>query len=183
MAAVMTMTSGMTDLQLLQRVASGDAAAFAEFYDRHAPRLLRILARWLADPAAAEDVLQETFWQVWRGAGRYDARRSPPGAWLFLMARSRALDYLRHRRPEPVVADRRPDGKADPALVLEHEEATRQVREALASLPREQRDALVLAFYNGLTHEQVAASQAIPLGTAKTRIRLGIRRLRVLLGG
>ena len=180
MPPVTTVMATVTDLQLMQRIAAGDGSAFAALYDRHAARLLRSLVRWVGDRAAAEDVLQESFFQLWRRARQYDAGRAPPGAWLFLLARSRALDYLRHRRPGPEV-EPPADVECDPARLLEHAESSRRVREALGRLPVEQRDALMMAFYGGLTHEQVAAALAVPLGTAKTRIRLGIRRLRQAL--
>jgi RNA polymerase sigma-70 factor (ECF subfamily) len=171
-----------SDPELLGRVASGDGAAFAELYDRHAPRLLTLLIGWVGRREDAEDVLQEAFCQVWSQAARYDAMRSPVQAWLVLITRSRALDHLRRRRPETAAA---PGDKAapasDPLGALEQDESAQRVRDALALLPDEQRSALTLAFFGGLTNEQVARQQAIPLGTAKTRIRLGMKRLRDLL--
>src|SRR5689334_20123685 len=86
--------------QLLSCIASGDRDAFAEFYERHAPRILGLLVRWLGRRCDAEDILQETFWQVWRRAADYNPGRSPPEAWLVLIARSRGADFLRQRRPE-----------------------------------------------------------------------------------
>ena len=170
-----------SDQELLTGMASGDRGAFAEFFDRHAPRVLGLLCKWLGQRSDAEDVLQETFWQVWCRAGQYDAARAAPEAWLVLIARSRAMDHRRRQRPAPALPDG--PGPADPASALERSEQTQQVRTALASLPEEQRSAISLAFYGGLTYEQVAQHQAIPLGTAKTRIRLGMRRLRSLLLG
>src|SRR5262245_47958826 len=114
----------LSDQDLLSRIASGDGAAFADLYDRHAPRLLALLVGWLGRREDAEDVLQDAFWQVWRQADRYDARRSPVEAWLVLIARSRALDHLRRRRPEPA-----PDVgndtvlRSDPLGMLEQSEA------------------------------------------------------------
>src|SRR5262245_56111527 len=99
-----------SDQQLLAGISGGDQAALATFYDRHAARTLALLARWLGGRGDAEDVLQEVFWQVWRLAGRYDAQRATPLGWLFLLARSRALDHLR-RQP----ADRSRDGHAQEA--------------------------------------------------------------------
>jgi RNA polymerase sigma-70 factor (ECF subfamily) len=171
-----------SDEVLIREIAAGDQSAFAEFYDYHAPRVLGALAKWLTDRGAAEDVLQETFWQVWSRASQYDAARSTPEVWLFVIARSRALDHLRRHKPE-VSADgpREPVLLEDPAAALESNEAMEQIRKAMAQLPEEQRSAIRLAFYTGLTYEQVAQSQAIPVGTAKTRIRLGMKRLRDLL--
>jgi RNA polymerase sigma-70 factor (ECF subfamily) len=171
-----------TDQQLLSSIASGDSGAFAAFYDRHAGRVLGLLRRWLGHPDSAEDVLQETFWQVWRRAGQYDARRSPPEAWLVLLARSRALDHLRRQPPPAASAWPEPAATDEPGSALERSESAELVRRALSQLPAEQRSAITLAFFAGLTYEQVAREQAIPVGTAKTRIRLGMRRLRDLLG-
>lgn len=173
----------MSDEQLLAEIAAGDQRAFAQFYDRHASRVLGLLVRMLHHRTDAEDVLQETFWQAWCRASQYDSRRATPQVWLFLIARSRSLDFLRKRRR---AADRPPlqppPPVPDPSHLVIRNETDRRVCDALGRLPEEQRSALCLAFYDGWTHEQVAAHQSIPLGTAKTRIWLGLRRLRTLLG-
>jgi RNA polymerase sigma-70 factor (ECF subfamily) len=170
-----------TDLDLLTAVAAGDADAFGAFYDRHAPRVLGFVRRLVADDGDAEDVLQETFWQVWRRSGDFDAVRGTPLAWLVLIARSRALDRLRRTKkgatPLPEDSLKSPD---TPGYV-ELAETREQVDAALARIPGEQADAIRLAFYGGLTHEQVAQRLQAPLGTVKTRIRLGLQRLRSLL--
>lgn len=171
-----------SDQQLLARVAAGDRTAFTEFYDRHAAAVFGLLTRLLRIRSDAEDVLQETFWQVWRRAADYDPQRASPRVWLTLMARSRAVDRMRrtHREPDELVAD-----AAAPVVdafdALERSEAMRLARGALASLPAEQSGAIGLAFYGGMTHEQIARLQDVPLGTVKTRIRLGMRRLRQIL--
>lgn len=172
-----------SDAELLERIKTGDGTAFAAFYDRHAPRVLGLLVRWLGHRQDAEDILQETFWQVWSRAKQYDAARAAPEVWLLLIARSRALDRLRGRRVQANPPSVEPVAIVDPGGALEQGEAARRLREALAELPEEQRSAIALAYYAGLTYEQVAQRQAIPAGTAKTRIRLGMRRLRRLLGG
>jgi RNA polymerase sigma-70 factor (ECF subfamily) len=170
------------DQQLLSRMATGDTTAFAQFYDHHAPRVFGSLLKWLGRREDAEDVLQETFWQVWRRAGQYDAARAMPEVWLFMIARSRALDYLRQHRPERLaLVEPERVMISDPSTGFESSELAHQVQEALAKLPKEQRSAIRLAFYEGLTYDQVARAQAIPLGTVKTRIRLGMKRLRDLL--
>jgi RNA polymerase sigma-70 factor (ECF subfamily) len=170
------------DQQLLSRIAAGDTTAFAQFYDHHAPRVLGSLLKWLGRREDAEDVLQETFWQVWCRAGQYDAARAMPAVWLFMIARSRALDYLRQHRPERLaLVEPERVTMRDPSTIFESSESAQQVQEALAKLPEEQRSAIRLAFYEGLTYDQVARAQAIPLGTIKTRIRLGMKRLRDLL--
>jgi RNA polymerase sigma-70 factor (ECF subfamily) len=173
-----------SEQQLLSRIAAGDRAAFAEFYDRHAPRVLGLLVKLLGNAEDAQDVLQETFWQLWCRAGQYDATRSVPEVWLSLIARSRALDHLRQQRAAGAwPAGHEPAVVQDPASALERTESSQQVRAALEQLPDEQRGAITLAFYAGWTCEQVARFQAVPLGTAKTRIRLGMKRLRDLLSG
>jgi RNA polymerase sigma-70 factor (ECF subfamily) len=172
-----------SDHELVEAIKAGDAAALAALYDRHAGQVLGLLVHWLGDRDGAEDVLQETFWQVWRRAAQYDASRSPPGAWLHLIARSRALDWLRRRRPEGAAGAGAASGPEDPAGALLAEESSQRLRDALSRLPEVQRNAILLAFYDGLTHEQIARRQAAPLGTVKTRIRLGMRRLRRLLEG
>jgi RNA polymerase sigma-70 factor (ECF subfamily) len=168
-----------SDEQLLHAVASGDRTAFAEFYDRYAPRVLGVLVRWMGQRADAEDVLQDTFCQVWMQAKRYDPMRSPPAGWVYLIARSRAVDVMRQRRKTVDAAsgaEQTVESDADAAL--ERGETSAKIDEALRQLPQEQRSALWLAFFEGLTHEQVASRQAVPLGTAKTRIRLAMHRLR-----
>jgi RNA polymerase sigma-70 factor (ECF subfamily) len=171
-----------TDSQLLRRVAAGDKDAFAAFYDRHAPVVLGLLRRLLHQPGDADDVLQETFWQVWRQASTFDPARGAALGWVLMIARSRALDHLRRQRATAALGDAsEPLSFAEAAAALERDEASAHLRAALACLPDEQRSALRLAFYGGLTHAEVARRQGIPLGTAKTRIRLAMCRLRDLL--
>jgi RNA polymerase sigma-70 factor (ECF subfamily) len=172
----------MSDQILLCRIASGDTHAFVQFYDRHAPRLLGALMKWLGHRGDAEDVLQEIFLQVWCRASQYNASRSPAEVWLFVIARSRALDYLRRLPPGRLPSMTLEEvTRGDALCILESREAIQQVRKALAMLPEEQRSAITLAFYEGMTYDQVARLQAIPLGTAKTRIRTGMKRMRELL--
>jgi RNA polymerase sigma-70 factor (ECF subfamily) len=172
------------DCELLKRIVGRDRSAFAALYDRHAAPLFGLLVRILGRRGDAEDVLQETFLQVWRDASRFDPGRGSVAGWLFLLGRSRALDHLRRRDPTPPSPDSIPEPATHPdhAAGLVRAETLDSVRRALAQLPAEQRQALCLAFYGGLTHEQVAARQGVPLGTAKTRIRLAVARLRQLLG-
>lgn len=168
--------------QLLARITDGDERAYAVFYDRHAPRVLGLLIRGLRHRADAEDVLQDTFQQVWRSAGRYSAERSSPEVWLALIARSRLIDFLRRRRFDltgSLLQTQAPH--FDPAENLMRDEAAERVNRALALLPEPQRAAIRLAFFGGLTHQQVAQQEEIPLGTAKTRILLGMRSLRHML--
>jgi RNA polymerase sigma-70 factor (ECF subfamily) len=167
---------------LIARIAAGDHSAFALFYDLHAARILGWLIRNLKHRADAEDVLQETFHRVWRAAGHYSSRRSSPEVWLMLIARSRLLDFLRRKRPEALgslVQTVAP--QVDLLADLQHGEAAERIHAAMQQLPDAQRSAIALAFFSGLTHQQVAERQCIPLGTAKTRILLGIKSLRKTL--
>ena len=171
------------DLHLLGRVAAGDRDAFARLFDRHASVALGLLTRLLGERGSAEEVLQETFLQVWQQARRYQPRLARPRAWILMMARSRALDRLRaqgaRERREAAVA--RWDSTASPPVAtanLESEERRRAVAAALETLPAEQRQAIELAFFGGLTHTEIAARLAAPLGTVKSRILLGMNKLR-----
>jgi len=176
------------DVESLRRVVSGDQGAAAVLYDRHARALYSLILRILGDETEAEDVLQEVFVQAFRQAGRYDASRGVVAAWLLMMARSRAIDRLRARRSrvegrtgEVQVLNDVPDAKPDVASAMLDEERTRLVREALAELPLLQRMAIELAYYEGLSHTEIAERLEQPLGTVKTRIRLGLLKLRDVL--
>jgi RNA polymerase sigma-70 factor, ECF subfamily len=172
-----------SDQELLGRLVAGDETALAAFYDRHSGRVLGLLLKLVRRREDAEDLLQATFCEAWRRAPMFDPARSRFDAWLLLIARSRALDYLRSRRPPPSSEPfPDPEGAGDPAREVERDEGNRQLREALHRLPAEQRRAIELAFFKGLTHDQIARLLEVPLGTIKTRIRLGMGRLRSLLG-
>lgn len=176
------------DHALLRRIAERDERALAELYDRWAERV-RDVAYWiLQDEEEADEVVEDTFWQVWRTADRYDRRRAPGSTWLGMIARSRALDRLRARRragAEGSVPACRAFAEAqaagpgdDPLAEQEGAERRAAVAAALGSLPEEQRRVLELAFFDGLSHAEVAARADLPLGTVKTRIRLAIMKLR-----
>lgn len=163
---------------LLRSLASGDHRALGDFYDRYAGLVNALALRVLRDAAEAEDVVQEVFVQVWRQASRFDPARGSPEAWLCTIARSRALDRLRRRsarREEPSEA-------ATPVALAPHHEEALAVRSALAALGDDQRRALELAYYEGLTQTEIAARLGEPLGTIKTRIRTAMIRLREALG-
>jgi RNA polymerase sigma-70 factor, ECF subfamily len=166
---------------LLHRMADGDESALAQLYDQWSRRV-HTLAFWiLKDSDDAEDVVEETFWQLWRTAGQFDRARASAGAWLMLIARSRAVDRLRaqRRRVErtaAAVSDLPDSLEPDPA------ECDPKLAEALGALPPEQREALQLAFFAGLSHSEIAERTAQPLGTIKTRIRLAMDKLRQSLG-
>jgi RNA polymerase sigma-70 factor (ECF subfamily) len=174
------------DRECLRRLAAGDRDAAAPLYDRHARAVYSLVLRIVEDEADAEDVVQEVFTQAWRQAARYDASRGAVGAWLLMMARTRAIDKLRARRarsgPQPADDDRAMElvaaGGPDIAQELVGAEQARQVQRALGDLPLLQRLAIELAYYEGLTQREIAERLEEPLGTVKTRIRLGLLKLR-----
>ncbi len=173
------MSDTATDADLIGRIAGDrDAAAFAALYDRLAPRALGLLIRVLRNRPDAEDVLQETFLQVWNQAARFDRARSVPLGWVLMIARSRATDRLRKRSATATEQSPEVPTATDPTAGLQATETAGRVSAALGGLPPEQAAPLRLAFYEGLTHERIAARLGVPLGTVKTRIRLGMARLR-----
>lgn len=171
------MTSSQSQ-SLLRRLAAGDTAALGEFYDLYAGLVNGLALRILRDASDAEDVVQEVFVQAWRQASRFDAERGTPEAWLCTMARTRALDRLRRR-----VSRRENREEEAPAPTTTPKSAeTIAVRKALEGLSEDQRRALELAYYEGLTQTEIAARLGEPLGTVKTRIRTAMIRLREVLG-
>jgi RNA polymerase sigma-70 factor, ECF subfamily len=164
--------------QLVERLAAGEREALAAFFDRYAGRVHALAMRILSDADEAEDVVQEVFVQVWRDAARFDAQRGTPQAWVCTIARSRALDRLRRR-----TARREDPPESAPGASTASSTADEiAVRQALGELPEEQREALELAYYEGLTQSEIALRLAAPLGTIKTRMRSGLLRLRSRLG-
>jgi RNA polymerase sigma-70 factor, ECF subfamily len=163
-----------------------DPTAFAQMYDEHASAVFGTALRVLGDRSRAQDVTHDVFLRVWRSPQRYDAGRGPLGPYLRLMARSRALDLYREdqaagraRDRLAVVADRDEDVvDARPAAAAERGELRGVVRRALGSLPEAQREAIVLAYWGGLTAVEIARRCGVPVGTAKSRIRLGLSHLR-----
>jgi RNA polymerase sigma-70 factor, ECF subfamily len=185
-----TLTADRVDeTALVEQVARGDSAALRVLYDRCAARAMAVARRILADPQEAEEVVQETFVQVWRQASRFDAGRGSPAAWVSTIARSRAIDRLRARdASERVRMAAKLEEPADEAIspaagqVAEDRELKRRVDAALHSLPLEQRRTLELAYFEGLSQSQIAERLGDPLGTVKTRVRLGLSKLAALLG-
>ena len=179
------------DRDCLRRMAAGDGTAVAGLYDRHARAVYSLVLRVLGDEGDAEDVVQDVFAQAWRQASRYDATRGAVGAWLLIMARTRAIDRLRSRRVRPegqTVDDDQvvallPAATPDAATELLDAEQVRRVQRALGALPLLQRVAIELAYYEGLSQREIAERLEQPLGTVKTRIRLGLLKLRDALAG
>ncbi len=159
-------------------IRSGDTNAMTLLYDRYSSIVYAVALRVLGDTGAAEDVLQEVFLQLWRNPGAFDSSRGNLGPWLAVIARNRAIDGLRKRRPETDIADVVVSVELDIAGDAERARAMEKVRGALGTMPAAQRSALEMAYFEGLTHIEIAAKTGEPLGTIKTRIRTGLLALR-----
>jgi RNA polymerase sigma-70 factor (ECF subfamily) len=173
--------------ELVRCVAEGDQQALATLYDTTSRTVYGLLLRILADPSAAEEVLLDVYAQVWRQAGVYSRERGTPMAWLTTIARSRAIDRLRRTRQEqqrtgPLdEASRAAAGGESVEEGVRAGEVREVVRAALDALVPEQREVIELAYYGGMSHSEIAVARGLPLGTVKTRTRLGMMRLREML--
>lgn len=182
---------------LIARIARQDEDALGALYDATVGRVYGLALRILRDEQGAEEVAEEVFFQVWRQAGRYDPARGRPLGWLLNLARSRALDQLRRRdealsHPDPTTLHAEEAGgdldfaetreSRDPQDLLAATEAHRGLHRALAALEPVPRQMVALAFFRGLTHEEIAASTNLPLGTVKSHIRRALAALRAALG-
>jgi RNA polymerase sigma-70 factor, ECF subfamily len=174
------------DSALVEQMTTGDEAALAALYDRYAGMLFSMLMRILRDHQAAEEVLQDSFMQLWRGAARFDAARGSLPAWLMVIARNRAISRLRRRghqeTPEDVEAF---PMNAVPSPVDLEDEAQRallveKLKRAMAALSPEQREAVELAYFEGMTQTEIAARTRSPLGTVKSRVRAAMQSLKEL---
>jgi RNA polymerase sigma-70 factor (ECF subfamily) len=166
------------DLAAVTAVKSGDQRAMAELYDRYSSVVYAVALRVLGDTMAAEDVLQEVFLQLWRNPGAFDAARGSLGAWLAVISRNRAIDALRKRKPETDIEDVIVSVEPDLASEADRSRAAEKVRGALGAMPPAQRSALEMAYFQGLSHSEIASKTGEPLGTIKTRIRAGLMTLR-----
>jgi len=182
------MASGDTrsDEALLGAMALGDEAAGVAFVRRYQRRAFGLALSILGDPDLSEDVAQEALVRTWRHAPVYDSRRASVTTWVLTITRNLAIDALRMRRAVPIDPDDiinlgMISNEPDPSDQAQRGDATARVRLALASVPLEQRRALVLSAFYGLTAEEISRQEAIPLGTAKTRIRAGLGKVRSLL--
>jgi RNA polymerase sigma-70 factor (ECF subfamily) len=181
--------STAADHTALERMARGEPEGLAELYDRHGRLVYSLALRILRDQGDAEDVVQEVFSQAWRQASRYQSSRGNVVAWLMNLARSRAIDRLRGRRsrPEPMADAEAVVEMPDLAQPVDEQLAlsgrAEQIRSAVDELSLLQRVAIELAFYEGLTHAEIADRLELPLGTVKTRIRQGLLKLKDRLAG
>jgi RNA polymerase sigma-70 factor (ECF subfamily) len=181
---------GSIDAELIARMAKGDRGAFAQLYDRFSRPLYSTAVRVLNDAKEAEDVVQEVFLALWEKASAFEAERGTAFSWAVTLTRNRSIDRIRMRkRRSELLAASAPEDlgylssaeTADSADDLSLKEKSRAVRAAVAALPTEQQKALELAFFSGLTQQEIAAKLSEPLGTIKARIRRGLLKLRETL--
>ena len=173
------------DLQCVRRLQAGDEKALAELYDRYTPLVYPVALRILRSAADAEEVVQQSWLQVWKGAAGYDARRGTVAAWLVTVARSRALDLYRsvasRRRAEGQADAEPPAPPVDPSASAAQRQVSQRVRQALEGLTPPHRQVLEIAYFEGLSQTEIARRTREPLGTVKMRVRLGLWRLAGLL--
>lgn len=178
--------SEASDADLLRRVAvARDRAAFVALFDRFAARVKAFMMRGGASEADADEIAQDVMVLVWRRAETFDPSRAAASTWIFTIARNRRIDILRRtRRPAPDPEDPlfQPEPEPDGFGRIDAQEREVRIRAGLDELPAEQREVLVAAFYDGLSHTAIAAKLGLPLGTVKSRVRLAFRHLRGALG-
>lgn len=176
--------------QLMRRVANGDAAALETLYEQYAPAVMGLALKMLGDRPSAEEVVQETFWRVWRNAESFCEQQGAFSNWLFGITRNLSIDTWRRgkARPQPLFdneAEQQLENNPDPQADVNESAWTAikhvQVRQALSVLPPAQREVVELAFFGGLTRQEIAEKMGVPLGTVHTRARLGLQKLREAL--
>lgn len=181
----------LQDAALIERIRGGDRAAFLGFYDRYSPLMFSVAARVLGDRKEAEDVLQDVMLVIWNKSGEYDPQLGTLSSWAVALTRNKSLDRLRARTrrlrliEEAAIQAEDPDVSPFPSAneILHGRERAQLLRDAMTALPAEQRMAIELAFFTGLSQSDIAKRLQQPLGTIKARIRRGMLRLREQLGG
>ena len=172
-----------SDAALIERIMQRDETALEVLYDRYAGMLLSVLSRILRDAQTAEEILQDIFFQLWREAGRFDASRGSLPGWLMVIARNRAISRLRRRNP--AAGEELLENTVWLPFNLETAAARQQllgkIKGVLESLPKEQRTAVELAYFEGLTQSEIAERTGDPLGTVKTRLRTALETLKRVL--
>lgn len=166
------------DLAAVTAMKAGDQGAMAELYDRYSSIVYAVALRVLGDTGAAEDVLQEVFLQLWRNPTAFDSARGSLAAWLAVITRNRAIDALRKRKPETAIKEVIVSVAPDLAGDADRTRVAAKIRGVLSAMPPPQRNALEMAYFEGLTHSEIATKTGEPLGTIKTRIRAGLLALR-----
>ncbi len=166
------------DKSLLNRIRGGDQQAMVLLFDRHSAIVYAVALRVLGDPSAAEDVVQDTFLRIWRNPPAIETDTGTLAGWFAVLARNRAIDQLRRRRPEESPEDVILLSKVDVAATGEHNLLLARARTMMDALPEEQQAVLRLAFFDGLSHSEIAERLGSPLGTIKTRLRRAVLTLR-----
>ncbi|MDX1437154.1 MAG: sigma-70 family RNA polymerase sigma factor [Anaerolineales bacterium] len=183
--------SNLPDEALLRLISDGRTEALSELYDRYGRLVFSLALRMAGSPTAAEDLSQEVFLQVWKNAAVYQPERGKVATWMTSITRYRAIDRLRRSNSRPQIQDLGESGldsltedsdQAPEELVALNQQRL-QVRKAIKLLPDDQRQVLLLAFFRGYSHSEIASGLNLPLGTVKTRIRLGMKKLRLTLSG
>ena len=170
--------SNQDDSALLGLVQRGDEHAMASIFDRYSKVVYSVALRVLRDPSAAEDILQEIFMQIWRSPDSFIATRGSLGGWLAVVSRNRSIDVLRRKRPTESIDDMQFASSYNLANEAERNSMMEKARVMINQLPAEQRKTLEMAFFDGLTHAEIAEMTGDPLGTVKTRIRSALITLR-----
>jgi len=170
--------AAQVDADLLGKVLNGDEFAMAALYDRYSKIVYSVALRVLRDPASAEDVLQEVFMQMWRSPAKFVATRGSLGGWLAVVTRNRSIDRLRRKRPTEQVEEMNIASPGNLSDEAERNLMIERARVVIVQLPVEQRKTLEMAFFDGLTHSEIAEMTGDPLGTVKTRIRSALLTLR-----
>ncbi len=180
---------GLDDGKLMELIAQQRRDALEALYQRYSGAVYSLSAHMLRDPGAAEEVTQDTFFNVWRRASSYHPKRGTVRAWLFSISHNRTIDELRRRKrhqeklqPDFDIEKRLSDDSSDPVKYATAQFEGSQVKGALSTLRPEQREVVVLAYFGGLTHSEISAHLSQPLGTVKTRMRLALKKLREVLG-
>ena len=166
------------DAELLERVKANDQSAMTDLFDRYGGLVYSVALRVLNDGAQAEDLMQDVFFQVWKSPDKFVQGRGSLGAWLAVVARNRAVDVLRRRKPSDSVDDVVLTSSTNLASEVERTRMMEKIRAVLQGLPQEQKKSLEMAFFDGMTHAEIAEKTGDPLGTVKTRIRTALISLR-----
>jgi len=173
--------SATDDMGLLTRIQSGDQEAMSALFDRYGTMVYSVALRVLKDAGEAEDVMQEIFVQVWKNPGAFVSGKGSLGGWLVVVARNRSIDMIRRRRPTEQVELFALPSSTNLAREAERNSLLGKIRGVMVSLPEEQRNSVELAFFEGLSHSEIAEKTGDPLGTVKTRIRLALTTIRKAL--
>jgi RNA polymerase sigma-70 factor (ECF subfamily) len=178
----------LADEDLMELVDRGEPRAFEVIFDRHADAAFSLAYRMCGRPATAEDIVQEAFVSLWRSSARYDRGRGSVRSWMLSAVHNRAIDAFRRNQGQALhdvhddgIAERMPASQRT-EVEVERRDDVRQIRNALATLPSEQRQVIELAYFGGFSHSQIAEMLRLPSGTVKGRMRLGLTKLRLALG-